>query len=157
VAGNLWQQIKRWGVVDTYLGFGVATRLIFAALFLAGAIMGVSLWLTDLGAGFTEPRWLFRFNAKWLSDHAYIPNILAGFTGFLIGVPVAAVVLATFTTQREEKVALDRVNRLSKSAWYTFRDAAYEFCSKERVEALENDMPSVRLCMTSLLGRCKHT
>lgn len=99
-----WAKIKRWGVVETFLGFGVATRVIFVLMFAVGLILCVSLWLTDLGIGFTEPRWLTRFDAQWLHGHAYIPNILAGLTGFLVGVPVAAVVLATFTASGNKQL-----------------------------------------------------
>jgi hypothetical protein len=140
---SLWQKVKRWGVVDTYLGFTRTTRIIFAVMFAVGVVLCVSLWLTDLGIGFTRPSWVTRYGAEWLHSHAYIPNILAGLTGFLVGVPVAAVILATFTIQREEIAAIDRVNRLSKSAWYTFRDAVYEFCSEARITALENDAPLI--------------
>jgi len=143
IAGRVWRKIKRWGVVETYLGFSVATRTIFALMFVVGVILCISLWLTDLGIGFTRPSWVTRYGADWLHSHAYIPNILAGLTGFLVGVPVAAVFLATFTSEREEKVAVDRVNRLSKSAWYTFRDAVYQFCSEERITALRHDIPLI--------------
>lgn len=112
-------------------------------MFVVGVIMGVSLWLTDLGIGFTQPRWLAQFDGNWLRSHAYIPNILAGLTGSLVGVPVAAVILTSFYSQREGTIAVDRVNRLSKSAWYTFRDSVYEFCSEERIKALEHDMPLI--------------
>lgn len=53
IAARAWAKIKRWGVVETYLGFGIATRIIFALMFVVGVILCVSLWLTDLGIGFT--------------------------------------------------------------------------------------------------------
>jgi hypothetical protein len=76
-------------------------------------------------------------SSQWMHTHTYIPNILAGFTGFLIGVPVALVILATFTVEREEFSALKRVNRLSRLAWRDFRKAVYEFCSDDRLDLLD--------------------
>jgi hypothetical protein len=100
VGEKLWHRIKRWSVVDTYLGFGVTTRTIFAVMFVVGVVLCVSLWLTDLGIGFTRPHWVTRYNAEWLHSHAYIPNILASLTGFLVGVPVALVALETVIAKR---------------------------------------------------------
>ena len=141
---SLWQKVKRRGVIDTYLGFTRTTQIIFGVMFVLGIALCAALWAVDVGTELPGPGWVHRHGAVWLhSGHSYIPNILAGFTGFLIGAPVAAVILATFTTQREEKVALDRVNRLSKIAWYTFRDAVYEFCTMERINAMQEIAPEV--------------
>jgi hypothetical protein len=74
--------------------------------------------------------------ADWSQNLGFITNIWAGLTGFLIGAPVALVVLATFTSAREEKATLDRVNRLSLLAWYSFRDLVEAFGSDERYESI---------------------
>jgi hypothetical protein len=58
----------------------------------------------DVGIGFTHPNWITRYNGDWLRGHSYVPNILAGFTGFLVGVPVALVVLQTVIGKREDNV-----------------------------------------------------
>ena len=74
--------------------------------------------------------------AKWMETYAYIPNILAGLTGFLIGVPFALVVLATLASERDDKAAADRVNAVSQIAWNQFRDAITTLCSPQRVDVM---------------------
>jgi hypothetical protein len=143
VGKKLWRRIKRWSVVDTYLGFGVTTRVIFAVMFVAGAVLCVSLWLTDLGIGFTRPRWMAQHGAEWLHNHAYIPNILAGFTGFLVGVPVALVALETVIAKREDNVEIVKAKRVSAAAWHDFRSAVGEFVNADRRSALLNDAPTI--------------
>jgi len=91
--------------------------------------MGVVLFIVCLVADLT--------GADWMETYAYIPNILAGLTGFLVGVPFALVVLATLASQRDEKSAADRVNAVSQIAWDQFRDAITTLCSPQRIEALE--------------------
>src|SRR4051812_36351925 len=93
--GNRLAQTRQWSIVQTFRGFSLTTRIAFGMMLAGGLIMGASLWLTDIGIGFTQPQLLTHFDGEWLRRHAYIPNILAGFTGFLIGVPIAAVVLDT--------------------------------------------------------------
>jgi hypothetical protein len=127
---RLWHP-KGWGVVKTYSSFKPLTRILIVLSLIAGCIMLVICSSIDLGG------------SKWWHSHAYIPNIWAGFTGFLIGAPVALVVLATFTVEREENTALERVNRLSRLAWYTFRDTVYAFCTEERIDALQKRAPDV--------------
>ncbi len=105
-------------------------------MFVAGVVLCVSLILTDLGIGFTEPRLLTQFNGEWLRSHSYIPNILAGLTGFLVGVPVALVVLQTVIGKREDNVELAKAKRVSAAAWGDFRSAATEFASPTRRNAL---------------------
>lgn len=112
------------GFVTTFRSFKGRTQALIALSFFIGVVLLVVMWEIDL-------------RSQWLHNHAYIPNILAGFTGFLIGAPVALVILATFTVEREEQVALDRVNRISAHAWRDFRSAAYEFCSDTRIQCLE--------------------
>ena len=91
--------------------------------------LGVALFVVCLIADLT--------GAEWMKTYAYIPNILAGLTGFLIGVPFALIVLASLATQRDEKSASDRVEVVSQIAWNQFRDAITTLCSPERIQALE--------------------
>lgn len=79
-----------------------------------------------------------------LGKYPYLSNILVGFTGFLIGVPVALVGLSSITTQREEQATLDRVNRLSRYAWFTFREQLNKLASDERCDALNKQARDVR-------------
>jgi hypothetical protein len=48
------------------------------------------------------------------------------------------VVLATFTIQREEKSASDRVQELSRIAWNQFREALLDLCEERRIVAMES-------------------
>lgn len=68
---------------------------------------------------------------------------MAGFTGFLIGAPFALVVLATFTVEREERAALEKVHRLTVLAWGQYRDAVCEYCGENQIAALENSSAQV--------------
>ena len=110
------------GFWETFSDFKLSTRISLILSLVLGLVLLVAFSLTDAGVNVTlgswdpKPDWLKRYNADWFHSHAYIPNILAGLTGFLIGVPVGAVVLATFTTEREEKAARDRVNRIDVRA-----------------------------------------
>jgi hypothetical protein len=108
-------------------------------MFFAGVFMCVSLWLTDVGIGFAQPYWITRFNGAWLRDHAYIPNILAGITGFLVGVPVALVALETVIGKREDNVEIAKAKRVSTAAWQDFQSAVAEFANADRRHALLND------------------
>ena len=143
-AVRVWHRFQNW------VGFGVTAMIILFLMLLLGFVLLAALWVTDVGwdvkvgsFDLKRPSWLQPYGADWLHSHAYIPNILAGVTGFLIGAPVAAVFLARFTIEREEKAALERVNRLSQLAWYTFRDAVFAFCTQERIEALQHQAPVV--------------
>jgi hypothetical protein len=73
--------------------------------------------------------------SHWWHDRSYIPNVWAGFTGFLIGAPVGLVILATFQTEREQSDILARVNSLSEAAWKNFVKAFQDFCTVGRMEA----------------------
>jgi hypothetical protein len=79
------------------------------------------------------------YGAEWLRNHAYIPNILAGITGFLVGVPIALVVLETVIGKREDKVEVDKAKRVSAAAWHDFHSAVTEFANADRRHALLND------------------
>jgi hypothetical protein len=130
------------GIRDTFNDFKPLTRFLLLLSFVGGLLLLIGFTLTDAGVDLTlwgwdpKPRWLKRYNADWLHSHAYIPNILAAVTGFLIGAPVALLVLAAFTVQREETQALKRVNSISLQAWNRFRDSVFELCSDERLEGL---------------------
>lgn len=108
-------------------------------MFVAGIVLCASLWLTDVGIGFSEPHVITQYNGEWLRGHAYIPNILAGITGFLVGVPVALVVLQTVIGRREDNIELAKAKRVSAAAWGEFRSAALEYASSTRRNALLND------------------
>ena len=71
-------------------------------------------------------------SSDWSQSLGFLTNVWAGFTGFLIGVPVALVVLSTVTRQSEDKAASDRVENLTRIAWNQFRDAVYDLCSEQR-------------------------
>jgi hypothetical protein len=140
-----WHMFKRWGYIKTYFSFGRASQIVLLVMFLLGVVVLAFIWTTDQGinvkiGGFDvkRPTWLRPYNEQWLHSRTYIPSVLAGLTGFLIGAPVAAVFLASFTVEREEKAALARVNGLSKLAWDQYRQSVYSFCSDDRIAALED-------------------
>jgi hypothetical protein len=109
------------GFWDTFKDFKRATRVVLVVSLLLGiAALAVGIILDE-----TKP--------KWLDGLSYVPNVWAGFTGFLIGAPFALIVLSTFTVQREERAALDRVNKLSALAWDKFTDSVDDLCSRERI------------------------
>ena len=103
--------VKPDGILDAFRNFGRSTKLLVWAML----ALGVALFVVCLIADLT--------GAEWMKTYAYIPNILAGLTGFLIGVPFALIVLASLATQRDEKSASDRVEVVSQIAWNQFRDA----------------------------------
>lgn len=134
-------------------------RILIGSLVL-GVILCVAFSLTDLGINVTLGSWdpkperLKQFNAEWYHNHAYIPNMFAALTGSLIGVPIAAVVLATFTFEREQKAeeraGLKRVNTISELAWNKFRQSALEFCSMERINAFNSEANTHMELMTEI-------
>lgn len=151
IAANTNVHFKSLRAVQTFNGFGRLSKFILVLMFFSGWILFAFSWFTDLGVDvridswdIKRPTWLQPYNQKWMSDHAYAPNILAGLTGFLIGAPVAAVILASFTTEREEKAALDRVNRLSEVAWNSFRDLVCAYTSKERYELIVDQARDIK-------------
>jgi hypothetical protein len=93
------------------------------ALGIASLVFG---WKTDLSA------------RDWSTSLGFLTNIWAGFTGFLIGVPVALVVLTTLTRQSEDKAASDRVQNLTRVAWNQFRDAVEDLCGETRTNTMES-------------------
>ncbi|MET4428621.1 hypothetical protein [Mycolicibacterium sp. 624] len=113
------------GVVETFRDFSRSTKVAIWVMLALGAVLFAVCLIADLAG------------ADWMKAYAYIPNILAGLTGFLVGVPFALVVLATLASQRDEKAAADRVDAVSQIAWNQFRDAISTLCSPERIEAIE--------------------
>lgn len=106
--------------------FGSATRKLFGGMWLVGFSLLIICSIADIA------------HASWLQNRPFIPNVLAGLVGFLIGVPVALVGLATITTQREEKAARDRVQAMAQLAWNQFRDAVYEISNEERLSTFRS-------------------
>jgi hypothetical protein len=119
------------GFWDTLNSFKRSTQVVlFVSL-----IAGVAALIVGLVLDEAKPTWLQGLN--------YLPNVWASLTGFLIGAPFALVVLATFTVEREERVAIDRVNQISALTWAEFRSAVVAFCSNERISALLVDAKRV--------------
>jgi hypothetical protein len=104
--------------------------LIFFSLLTGFGVLAVC-WIIDLR------------DDKWWHAHSYIPNIWAGITGFLIGAPVALVVLATFTNERERNSTLERVNDMSDLAWKNLLTAFRNFCTAERLAAVSTGADEV--------------
>jgi hypothetical protein len=117
--------MKPGGVIETFRDFRPSTKILMWIMLALGAILFAVCLVADLTG------------AVWMKSHAYIPNILAGLTGFLMGVPFALVVLATLASQRDEHAAADRVNAVSQIAWNQFRDAVATLCSPQRIDALK--------------------
>jgi hypothetical protein len=119
----LWRP-KTWGVYKTYKSFKPFTRKLIWLSVITGII--ILIWCSQIDLG----------GSKWWHSHAYIPNVWAGFTGFLIGAPVGLVILATFTTEREQNATLARVNSMSELGWQNFIAAFHAFYTAERYEAV---------------------
>lgn len=118
--------VKPEGILDTFRNFGRSTKFLVWAMLALGVVLFAVCLVADLT------------RAQWLTSYSYIPNVLAGLTGFLIGVPFALVVLATLASQRDQKAAVDRVEAISQLAWNQYRDAILTLCSPDRVEALRD-------------------
>lgn len=114
------------GFIDSFRDLRRPTRVLIGAMLVLGVALFVVCLVADLQG------------AVWIKTHAYIPNILAGLTGFLIGVPFALVVLATLASQRDDKNAVDRVNAVTQIAWNQFRDALSDLCDRQRIEAMQS-------------------
>lgn len=131
-SGGGWRYLRLVGFGQTFASFKLSTRV----LLIVSLILGIAALVVGLILDETKPTWLDGLN--------YLPNIWAALTGFLIGAPVALIVLATFTVQREDRTALQRVNRLTEIAWKEFRDNVFEFCSDERLSALTDGTSEVQ-------------
>jgi hypothetical protein len=109
---------RRWLKVSFFLGIGLLIIFVWLDAFSPCALRA---WWHGLRLG-------------------YSLNILATFTGFLIGVPVTVVVIDRFKSNLAEKLQIESeiasVNRISKAAWEDFSKAIDELCSDERVQAV---------------------
>ncbi len=151
--------VKLVGLWDTLRGFTWLTRIFLTASLVSGIALTAYLWVTDADIDvwvgshdLKRPQSLLPYNHEWLNSHAYIPNVLAAATGFLIGAPFALIVLATFTVQREERAALERVNKLSVLAWDKFKDSVYDLCNDRRQRGLDLDAYLVRFVHDQILS-----
>jgi hypothetical protein len=131
-SSRIWRKFKKIGPVKTFNDFGYLSKATLIVMFVLGWIVLYFCYREDLSG------------SKWWHSLSYVPNIWAGFTGFLIGAPVAAVILASFTVEREERTTLDRVNRISTLAWNQYRDSIYLFCNAGRIDALERSAQHVQ-------------
>lgn len=113
------------GVIGTFRDFSRSTKVAIWVMLVLGVVLFAVCLIADLTG------------ADWMKGYAYIPNILAGLTGFLVGVPFALVVLATLASQRDERAAADRVNAVSQIAWNQYHAAITTLCSPQRIEALK--------------------
>jgi hypothetical protein len=136
--------VKPAGFVETWRDFGRGTK----ALFLTMLLFGVAVFGFGVYADFCH--------TEWLKSYSYLPNILAGFTGFLIGVPVALVGLSTITTQREEKAASDRVQGLTQIAWIQYRKAVLDLCGEDRISALEDGAKRIQKNHDETISPIRH-
>ena len=119
------------GFWKTYRGFSGRAQIWLAASFALGlCLLGLGFW-----GELSPPSWW----PCWWHKLGYGLNIFASATGFLIGVPVALVVLETITSNRVQNVQIESVNRISKAAWSDFAKAVLELCSDERRNALLNN------------------
>lgn len=115
------------GFWKTFTDFKRSTQVLLVGFLVVGFVaLGVGIYFDA-----TRPTWLNGLN--------FVPNVWASITGFLIGAPFALVVLATFTVQREERAAKERVENLSNLAWQEFRDSGLKFASTERIETIRNN------------------
>jgi hypothetical protein len=139
---------------ETFNDFRRSTRLLLALSFAVGLLLLVGFTLTDLGINLTlwgwdpKPSWLKPSGDDGFHSHAYIPNVCAGLTGFLIGAPVALIVLATFTVQREEKSIRRAARSRAEAAWTLFSKAVADLCNDQRIWALTQGMEELEFVQT---------
>lgn len=116
------------GFWKTYWGFTPFVRVCLAV----SLVLGVSLLVLCLWGDSTHPPW---FWPSWWHRLGYGLNIFASFTAFLIGVPIALVVLDTIKSDAAQKQQIESVNRISKVAWSDFSKAVHDLCTDERINA----------------------
>lgn len=119
-------RIKEWSISKSFLSYSPWVRRILTGMVIVGFASLIVGLKTDVS------------QSDWSQSLGFFTNIWAGFTGFLIGVPVALVVLSTVTTQREDTAATDRVHTLTRIAWKQFRDAVYDLFGEKRIDSLES-------------------
>jgi hypothetical protein len=112
--------------LKTYVSFNRYWQAGLALSFLAGTVLvGLGFWGELL-----KPNWW----PAWWHDLGYGLNILASFSAFLIGVPVASIVIETMTSSRVEKIQTEAVTRISLAAWSDFVRSIDDLCTDERIE-----------------------
>jgi hypothetical protein len=137
------------GFRETYRGFGKWTQRWLLVLFVGGiCLLGLGFWVE-----LCPPSWWPR---SW-NNLGYVLNILATFTGFLIGVPVASVVLETIKSNQVLNAQIDSVNRISRAAWSDFSKAVLDLCSDERRKALQSPTDQVRTEHDVIIERLKRS
>jgi hypothetical protein len=119
------------GFWKTYWGFSPLVRVCLAVLL----VLGVCLLVLCLWGDSAHPPW---FWPSWWHKLGYGLNIFASFTAFLIGVPIALVVLDTIKSDYAQQEQIDAVNRISSEAWSDFSKPVHDLCTDERIKALEN-------------------
>lgn len=92
-------------------------------------LLGFGLWV-ELSP---PPLW-----PSWWHKLGYGLNIFATFTTFLIGVPIALVVLETIKSNAAQNQQIESVNRISKVAWSDFSKAVHDLCTDQRMNAVKN-------------------
>jgi len=112
------------GIWDTYRAFSPPAQRALAI----SPVLGLS--------GLTAGAWLDVADVDWWEKMPFIQSLTSSLIGFLIGVPIALAVLATFTSDREQRIQLARVNSLSHTAWVRFHDAVAEYASNTRTIGL---------------------
>lgn len=116
------------GLWKTYRGFSGFWQFLLALSLFAGlGAASVGLWGEYTQASFMP---------SWWSRMPYGVNLASSLTAFMVGVPVASVVLETMTSNRVEKAQKESVNRISAVAWSNFVKAIHDLCSDERIGAL---------------------
>ena len=114
------RKIRELPVSQSFLSYSPWVRRTFVVMIVTGFISIGFGAFTDVGPD------------DWSQNLGFITNIWAGFTSFLIGVPVALIALSTITRQSEDYAASKRVEDLSKIAWERFRDSVRDFCNNDR-------------------------
>ena len=116
------------GFWKTYRGFSCTAQSLMAASFAIGwCLLGLGFW------GELHPPW---FWPQWWHKLSYGMNIFASATGFLIGVPIALVIVDTIKSSAAQKAQIDSVNRISKAAWRDFSSAVEDLCNDTRLKTL---------------------
>jgi hypothetical protein len=116
------------GFWKAFRGFSGAAQAWFVAMLALGVVLlGLGLW-----GELYPPSWW----PKWWKNLGYGLNILASFTSFLIGLPVALVVLETIKSNAVQKQQIESVERISKVAWSEFYEAVHDLCTEQRIEAV---------------------
>ena len=72
----------------------------------------------------------------WWKDVSFWPNVMTSLSGFFFGVPIALVLLATITQEREDKSQRDKLEQLSSTAWGQFVLRVTGFCATDRIFVL---------------------